>query len=66
MIRGVWSMGNDELMRWAIGIVAIPTVSFVVWLVRLEGRVNSHDESLKSFREDLHYVRNRIDEALHK
>lgn len=59
-------MENGEMVRWLIGIAAFPTVSFVVWLVRIEGRVNAHDETLKSFKDDLHYIRGRIDEAVRK
>jgi hypothetical protein len=47
----------------------------IVWLVRLEGRVNSHDREIKDvkvdnetdiqmIRKDLDYIRGRIDRAL--
>ena len=49
-----------------LGVAAVPTVGFVVWLVRLEGRVNGHDEAMRNFKEDLHYIRARIDEAIRK
>lgn len=46
-------------------------ISALVWLVRLEGRVNGHDREHKDhsqrheeMREDLSYIRARIDSAL--
>lgn len=44
--------------------VAIPTVGIIVWLVRMEGRINLNDEAIRGMREDLRYVRERIDRAL--
>jgi hypothetical protein len=52
-------------------------VGAVVWLVRLEGRVNSHDREIKDVKEghetdiqqirrDVEYIRDRIDRALLK
>lgn len=52
-------------------------VACVVWLVRLEGRVNSHDREIKDVKEghetdiqqirkDVEYIRGRIDSALEK
>lgn len=40
------------------------SVSGLVWLIRLEGRVNTHQELHRALREDLTYIRNRIDRAL--
>lgn len=45
--------------------VVIPAVGVIVWLVRLEGRVNGHDQLLSSLREDVRYIRQRIDQAIH-
>lgn len=56
----------------AIGALA---VSGVVWLVRLEGRVNGHDRELltikehfevrdRLLRDDVAYIRSRIDQAV--
>jgi hypothetical protein len=39
-------------------------VAGVIWLVRLEGRVNGHDIEHKTTREDIRYIRDRIDRAL--
>lgn len=33
--------------------IAIPTVSVVVWLVRLEGRINLSDSQQKDIKSDL-------------
>jgi hypothetical protein len=45
----------------------------VVWMVRLEGRVNGHDRELFShekrfdaIKDDIRYVRDRIDRALER
>ena len=43
---------------------AIPVVGVIVWFVRLEGRVNTQDAIMKEFREDLAYIRQRIDRAI--
>jgi hypothetical protein len=39
-------------------------VAALAWLFRLEGRINGHDQMIAAIREDLHYVRSRIDRAL--
>jgi hypothetical protein len=44
----------------ALGM-GIPAIGVIVWLVRLEGRVNGHDLLLKDIREDLAYIRARLD-----
>jgi hypothetical protein len=55
--------------------VGVLGVSTVVWLVRLEGRVNSHDQAIATvnekldrndrlLREDVAYIRSRIDQAV--
>ena len=47
-------------------IIAMVTaaVGVIVWLVRMEGRINGHDDAITSMRADLHYIRTRIDKAL--
>jgi hypothetical protein len=45
-------------------VIASMSVAVVVWLVRLEGRVNAHDTEHKQTREDIRYIRDRIDRAL--
>lgn len=44
--------------------VAVPSVAVIVWLVRLEGRVNGHDALIENVKDDLRYIRSRIDKAL--
>jgi hypothetical protein len=52
-------------------------IAALVWLVRLEGRVNSHDREIKDVKDshesdmqqirlDLNYIRGRIDRAIEK
>lgn len=42
----------------------VPGVLAVVWVVRLEGRVNTLASELKGLKDDVHYIRNRIDRAI--
>lgn len=62
---------NYEFL-WGVGVVFVGSV---VWLVRLEGRVNGHDreiadhkkntaEDISQLRDDVKYIRDRIDRAL--
>ena len=44
--------------------IGVPAVGVIVWAVRIEGRVNAHDEQIRGVREDVHYIRNRIDRAI--
>lgn len=44
--------------------IAVPTVGAIVWLVRLEGRVNMGEASVTELRDDVRYIRERIDRAL--
>jgi hypothetical protein len=39
-------------------------IAVTVWLVRIEGRVHGHDRELRILRDDIRYVRSRIDQAL--
>lgn len=61
---------NPDLV--ALGSLAVPGI---VWLVRLEGRINAHDRELRlleenhrsafeQLRSDVAYIRDRIDRAL--
>jgi hypothetical protein len=60
-------------------IVTLASIAIgsVIWLVRLEGRVNSHDREIKDVKDshesdmqqirlDLNYIRGRIDRAIEK
>jgi hypothetical protein len=44
--------------------IVVPTIGFIVWLVRLEGRVNTGEALHRSLKEDVTYIRERIDKAL--
>ena len=44
--------------------IAVPCLGVVVWLLRLEGQVMTQKEIVKGIRDDLKYVRDRIDRAL--
>jgi hypothetical protein len=44
--------------------VAVPLIVGGVWLIRLEGRVNTQSELHKNLKEDVAYIRQRIDRAL--
>lgn len=44
--------------------LAVPAVGVIVWLVRLEGRIDKQAALNEALREDLAYVRSRIDAAL--
>jgi len=39
-------------------------VAGLVWLIRLEGRINLNESVTKALSEDIQYVRARIDRAL--
>lgn len=44
--------------------IVVPTVTALVWLLRLEGRVNTNEFATNSLRKDVTYIRNRIDQAI--
>lgn len=41
--------------------LALSAVGVIVWLVRLEGRVNTNEALQKSVLQELQYIRRRID-----
>ena len=47
-----------------IWVVIAPLVMGLVWLIRLEGRVNTSALLLEAVRSDLSYIRGRIDDAV--
>ena len=47
-----------------IWVVIAPLVMGLVWLIRLEGRVNTSALLLEAVRADLAYIRGRIDDAV--
>lgn len=44
--------------------VVLAAGTVVVWAVRIEGKVNSFDGFRQEVREDIQYIRERIDSAL--
>jgi sensor domain CHASE-containing protein len=44
--------------------VGVPVILAVVWLIRLEGRVNTQDALHRELKEDVTYIRSRIDRAI--
>ena len=45
-------------------MVVVPLVSALAWLMTLHGRVGGHDRELRDVKEDVRYIRDRIDRAL--
>lgn len=43
--------------------VAVPVIGVVVWLVRLEGRINTNEALQKTVLDEVRYIRERIDKA---
>lgn len=54
-------MGETVQTALAVGV---PALGVVIWLLRLEGRVNTQDIINQQVRADLTYIRQRIDQAL--
>jgi hypothetical protein len=46
--------------------IAVPAVTVLVWLVRLEGRVNTHDSILQDLRDDVREVKADVKSLLIK
>lgn len=44
--------------------IALPALAALVWLIRLEGRVNTSESRFNDLKTDVEYIRNRIDQAL--
>jgi hypothetical protein len=44
-------------------IVLVPGAAAVAWLVTLQGRVRAHDRQFREMRDDIVYIRQRIDRA---
>jgi len=45
-------------------MVGTPVLAGVVWLVRLEGRVNGHQQLMARLAKDVTYIRDRFDDWL--
>jgi hypothetical protein len=46
--------------------LAVPAIGVIVWLVRLEGRINTNEALQKTVLEEVKYIRDRIDDVLTK
>lgn len=44
--------------------LAVPVAGVIVWLIRLEGRINLQDARYSEIKESLSYIRARLDSAL--
>lgn len=44
--------------------VVIPATGVLVWLIRLEGRVNTNEALQREIAAEVRYIRDRIDRAL--
>jgi sensor domain CHASE-containing protein len=44
--------------------VVLPVAGVVVWLIRLEGRVNTNEALQRKMAEDVSYIRERVDRAV--
>jgi hypothetical protein len=53
----------DAVVVITVGSMAIGAV---VWAVRQEGRINTHERELRLVRDDIRYIRARIDQVLSK
>lgn len=51
-------------VQTVIAVFAVPVVLAGVWLIRLEGRINVHAALHEQLRDDVTYIRERIDKAL--
>lgn len=48
----------------ALMAIIVPVVGVVVWLIRLEGRINLQDARYAEIKDALTYIRERLDRAL--
>jgi hypothetical protein len=44
--------------------LGLPAIGVIVWLVRLEGRINTNEALQKSVLDEVQYIRRRIDRAI--
>jgi hypothetical protein len=54
---------DTELVQ-AAAAVGVPLLGAVIWLIRLEGRINTHAALHDALKDDVGYIRSRIDAAL--
>jgi len=46
--------------------IAPLVIGVIVWLVRLEGRVNTTEQRFSDLKADVQYIRDRIDDVLNQ
>lgn len=44
--------------------IVLPVLGAIIWLIRLEGRVNTSEKRFDDLKDDVKYIRERIDNAL--
>jgi hypothetical protein len=54
-------MTVDPLIAIAIGV---PTIGALAWLFRLEARIGKNESEISGLRNDVTYIRGRIDMAI--
>lgn len=54
-------MSMDPQLALAVGL---PVIGGLVWLIRLEGRINLNERLTNDLADDVRYIRDRIDAAL--
>ena len=54
-------MSMDPQLALAVGL---PVIGGLVWLIRLEGRLNLNERVTNDLADDVKYIRSRIDAAL--
>jgi len=47
-----------------VAALAVPVAGVGIWLLRLEGRLNTHAALHDALKDDVRYIRQRIDKAL--
>ena len=48
----------------AAAAIGVPSLATVIWLLRLEGRVNTNEALQTRTADDVKYIRERIDQVL--
>lgn len=56
-------MLEPDILKTMIAVL-VPAAGVVVWLLRLEGRVNTNQALHDALKADVTYIRDRIDRAL--
>lgn len=57
-------MAEPDVTGWMSVVATI--LGGIVWLLRLEGRVNTHQAMQSRLVEDVQYIRKRIDDVLNE